>query len=216
MPRSPIAAAPVARDPDIRERILRTAAQCFAKDGYKRTRMTEVARTAGVSRAALYNHFSTKAELLRALNDFVIAAWRIWMQESVAVAPTAREAVERWLREGLADGWRVQAIRVLTAEDAQGDLITDRGATGRALAETHRMLALVLRRGTDSGELRPDLDVDGTAHVLQAMLLGFQRTRASDRPIVALETRRDVDALIALVLAGLLSRPGALGTRASA
>lgn len=207
MPRHAIAAGQGTGDPDVRERILRTAAQCFAKDGYERTRMTGVARMAGVSRASLYKHFSTKAELLRAINDFVIASWRIWMQDSVAATPTAREAVERWLREGLADSWRLQAVRVLTAEDAEGDLLMDHGATRRALAETHRMLALVLRRGVGTGELRSDLDVDGSAHALQAMLLGLQRNRAAERPIVAIERRRDVDALVDLVLGGLLAAP---------
>jgi AcrR family transcriptional regulator len=197
-----------AAEPDLRERILRTAARCFAKDGYERTRMTSVARIAGVSRAALYKHFSTKAELLRALNDFVIAAWRIWMQESVALAPTAREAIELWLRVGLTESWRIEAVRALTAEDAQGELLMDGGATRRALGETHRMLALVLRRGIETGELRPELDVDATAHVLQALLLGLQRNRATDRPIAPLERRRELDALIDLVLGGLLARPG--------
>jgi hypothetical protein len=123
----------------------------------------------------------------------------------VAATPTAREAIERWLREGLADSWRVQAVRVLTAEDAEGELLMDRGATRRALAETHRMLALVLRRGVESGELRSHLDADATAHALQATLLGLQRSRAAERPIVAIERRREVDALIDLVLGGLLA-----------
>lgn len=208
MPQRAIAAGRGAGDPDVRERILRTAAECFAKDGYERTRMTSVARIAGVSRAGLYKHFRAKAELLRALNDFVIASWRIWMQDSVAATPTAREAVERWLREGLADGWRVQAVRVLTAEDAEGDLLMDHGATRRALAETHRMLALVLRRGVETGELRAGLDADATAHALQAILLGLQRNLAAERPIVAIERRRDVEALVELVLGGLLAGPG--------
>lgn len=209
MAQGAIAVGRAGRGSHVRERILRTAAQCFAKDGYQRTRMTSVARLAGVSRAALYKHFSTKAELLRGLNEFVIAAWRTWMQESVAIAPSARDAVERWLREGLADRWRVQAVRVLTAEDAQGDLLMDGGTTRRALGETRRMLALVLRRGIETGELRPDLDVGATAHALQALLLGLQRNRASDRPILALERRREVDALIDLVLGGLLADTGA-------
>lgn len=207
MPERAITADRAAGDPAVRERILRTAAQCFAKHGYERTRMTSVASGAGVSRAALYKHFRAKAELLRALNDFIIAAWRTWMQDSVAASPTAREAVERWLREGLTDGWRIQAVRVLTAEDAQGELLMDHGATRRALGETHRMLALVLRRGVDAGELRTGLDVDATAHALQAMLLGLQRNRAATRPIVAIERRREVDALVDVVLGGLCAGP---------
>jgi len=209
MARRAIAVDEVERSTDVRERILRTAAECFAKDGYERTRMTSLARLAGVSRATLYKHFSTKAELLRALNDLVIGAWRVWMQESVAVAPTTREAVARWIREGLGEAWRIEAVRVLTARDAEGELIMDRGTTRRALGETHRVLARVLRRGIETGELRSGIDVDATAHALQAMLLGLQRSLASDRPVAALHSRRDVEALIDLVLGGLVAEAGA-------
>lgn len=186
-----------------RERILRAAAQCFAKDGYERTRMVNVAQVASVSRAALYKYFPGKAELMLALNEFVISEWRIWTQESVALAPSACEAIERWLRDGLADSWRVTVVQVVTAEDAQGELLTDHGATRDALRETRRVLSTVLKRGVAAGELRKDLDVDATAHSLQALLLGLLRNHAAERPIVALERRRDLDALVELVLAGL-------------
>ena len=190
---------------DLRARVLRAAAQTFAKDGYERTRMTNVANVAGVSRASLYKHFSTKADLLRALNESVISEWRVWLQASVAVAPTVREAIDRWLREGLTENARIDAIRVLTAEDAQGDLLLDHGATQRALDETRQVLSLVLRRGIETGEVRPEIDVEATASALQSLLLGLQRNRATERPIASLAGGRDVEALIELVLGGLLA-----------
>ena len=186
-----------------RERILRAAAECFAKEGYERARMVHVAEAAGISRAALYQHFPGKAELLLALNDFVISEWRDWMQESVARSHTACEAIARWLRDGLTDSWRVTVVRVVTAEDAQGELLTDHGATRNALRETRKVLGKLLERGIETGELRADLDVQATAHGLQAVLLGLLRNAASERPIVALERRRELDALVELVLAGL-------------
>jgi AcrR family transcriptional regulator len=191
------------RDHTPRERILRAAAECFAKTGYERTRMVAVAREANVSRAALYKHFPGKAELLLAFNDLVSSEWRIWTQESVAVSESASQAVERWLREGLADEWRVTLVRAVTTEDAQGELLADRGVTQAALRETRRVLALVLQRGVDSGELRADLDVEATAHALQAILMGLLRNHTSDRPIISLERRREIDALVELVLQGL-------------
>ena len=186
-----------------RERILRAAAECFSKNGFERTRMVNVALAAGLSRAALYTHFPGKGELVRALNDYVISEWRDWMQESVAVARTTSEAVELWLRGGLADSWRVTVAQVVSSEGVQGELLTDRGATRDALTATRRLLSGVLKRGVESGELRADLDVTSTAHALQAVLMGLLRNHASERPIVAIERRRDLDALVDLVLQGL-------------
>jgi len=191
-----------------RDRILRAAAECFAKTGYQKTRMVTVAREANVSRAALYQHFPGKAELLLAFNDFVSAEWRIWTQESIALAESASEAIERWLREGLADDWRVTLVRAVTSEQTDGALLTDRGATESALRETRRLLALVLRRGTRTGELRADLDVNATAHALQALLLGLLRNHTADRPVISLERKREIDALVALVLQGMQASSG--------
>ena len=50
-----------------REGILESAVRCFARHGYRRTAMDQVAREAGISRAAVYLHFPNKEALFRAL-----------------------------------------------------------------------------------------------------------------------------------------------------
>ncbi len=47
-----------------RERLLRAAADAFARHGYDGTRVADIAAAAGVSNGALYAHFGSKAELL--------------------------------------------------------------------------------------------------------------------------------------------------------
>jgi AcrR family transcriptional regulator/ferredoxin len=49
---------------DTRERLLRGAAEVFARRGYDGTRVADIAAAAGVSNGALYAHFGSKAELL--------------------------------------------------------------------------------------------------------------------------------------------------------
>jgi AcrR family transcriptional regulator len=49
---------------ETRERLLRAAADVFARRGYDGTRVADIAATAGVSNGALYAHFGSKAELL--------------------------------------------------------------------------------------------------------------------------------------------------------
>lgn len=187
-----------------REAILRAAAAVFAKRGYARARMVAIAQEAGISRAGLYKHFPGKAELLVALNEFVIDEWRAWLEDVVGGAPSSREAIERWLREGLADSWRVNAAQIVTSEEAGVELAASHRATREALQATHRTLARVLRRGIEAGELRRDIDVPATAHGLQAILLGLLRNQLADRPIVALTRTAEVDAVVELALMGLL------------
>ncbi|MBV2361391.1 TetR/AcrR family transcriptional regulator [Thalassococcus sp. CAU 1522] len=50
--------------------ILKAAFEAFAAYGYRRTAMADIARAAGVSRPALYMHFTGKDDIFRALAQF--------------------------------------------------------------------------------------------------------------------------------------------------
>jgi AcrR family transcriptional regulator len=52
---------------ETRARILLAARRCFADNGYTRTTNQQIARAAGVTAAALYNHFHSKAALFVAV-----------------------------------------------------------------------------------------------------------------------------------------------------
>src|SRR3984885_7289904 len=52
---------------DKRDRILRAAVKVFAKNGFYATRVSEVAKAAGVADGTIYLYFKSKDELLRSL-----------------------------------------------------------------------------------------------------------------------------------------------------
>ena len=52
---------------DTRDRILDTALDLFIEQGYEKTSLREIAERVGVTKAALYYHFSSKEEILRTL-----------------------------------------------------------------------------------------------------------------------------------------------------
>ena len=53
---------------DLRERILDTALELFNEQGYDATSLRELAERLGVTKAALYYHFKSKADILLALH----------------------------------------------------------------------------------------------------------------------------------------------------
>src|ERR1700721_2745802 len=57
----------VARVSDKRERILQAAIRVFAKKGFHATRVSEVAKAAGVADGTIYLYFKSKDELLVSL-----------------------------------------------------------------------------------------------------------------------------------------------------
>lgn len=46
------------------EKILATASQLFVQKGYEKTSMQDIARTAGISKGAIYHHFQSKDEII--------------------------------------------------------------------------------------------------------------------------------------------------------
>jgi len=57
-----------------RAAVLAGARACVQRDGTRKTTMVDVAATAGVAKATLYNHFRTKGEVRAALVDSEVAA----------------------------------------------------------------------------------------------------------------------------------------------
>jgi AcrR family transcriptional regulator len=55
--------------PDLRSKLLSTATQIIAEKGAEGITLRELARRSGVSRTALYRHFSDKSELLAAVAE---------------------------------------------------------------------------------------------------------------------------------------------------
>ncbi|MDF1633281.1 TetR/AcrR family transcriptional regulator [Mycoplana sp. MJR14] len=62
-----------AEDPR-RDIILQAAFRVFVTYGFRRTSMSDIAEAAGVSRPALYQHFSSKADIFRAYVTLIMAS----------------------------------------------------------------------------------------------------------------------------------------------
>jgi len=100
--------------------ILEAALGVFAERGFAAAKLTEIARRAGVSKAALYLYFETKEDLFRAVARTLVAPNLAAMAE----APEATEAPFAELAttllagaaELLADGRPLSIIRMVLAE----------------------------------------------------------------------------------------------------
>ena len=84
-----------------RSRILEAAKQLFADEGYGATSMQDIARRAGTSKANVFHHFGSKAELYKA----VLAAVVEIQQRQLAQLQTdsSEDALTRYIRIELDD-----------------------------------------------------------------------------------------------------------------
>jgi TetR/AcrR family acrAB operon transcriptional repressor len=85
-----------------RRNILDAALELFHRKGYSRTTLGDIARSAGVTRGAIYWHFKDKVELFLALKDDVETSTKTriedLLQEEVASLEDVRASHLRFLR----------------------------------------------------------------------------------------------------------------------
>lgn len=74
-------------EPDLRQQILDTAAEVFAREGYRNTDLQDVADALGIGKASVYRRFASKQELFLAAVDHGMVELRTAVE--AAVAPVA-------------------------------------------------------------------------------------------------------------------------------
>lgn len=79
--------------PDVRQRILDTAARLFYQQGYGATGINQLIAEAGVAKASLYQHFRTKDEVLKAYLQQTSQEWFALVEAAAATGTTPQERV---------------------------------------------------------------------------------------------------------------------------
>ena len=164
---------------ETRERILDAAIQVFHEHGVSRPSLSEIAKRAGVTRGAIYGHFTNKADLFNTLCD------RIRLPAEALCDDISRrnrdnplgELRERWLAlfrevDENQDWQRIMEIVFHRCElvTESGD-IRERMMQGRTNGD--RQIRILLDRAIAMGQLPETLDTAIAAPMLHASLVGI-------------------------------------------
>jgi AcrR family transcriptional regulator len=151
-----------------RQRLVELATQLFASEGYEATSIEALLDAAGISRGALYHHFSTKEQLFEAVLDSVEAqvATRLGAAAQGIADPieATRAAWHAWL--GMAGDPVVRRIVLLDAPGAIGWEKWREIDARHGFGNLKKRLAILAAQG----KLREDL-VEIYAHMLLAALM---------------------------------------------
>jgi AcrR family transcriptional regulator len=126
-----------------RESILALTSRAFAERGYDGVRTAELAKSAGVSEALIYQHFRTKAELYRAAVDRSADILEDRLQKAAGGSGSVEQRIERSVETFLefvsdrSNAWRVLALHVSDPELAE----YQRGLRARATGALAGLLA---------------------------------------------------------------------------
>jgi len=147
------------RDPDKPQQILDAAVRVFARSGYYNSRVSDIAREAGIASGTIYLYFKTKDEILvrlfrECMAGFVARLRREIAQESDAVAKV-RRLVTRHFAELEANPDLAEVVQV---ELRQGHKFF-RGASAYEVSAYFELIASVLADGVAAGQFRGDLPV---------------------------------------------------------
>ena len=104
-----------------RAAILAAAADCVARQGVRRTAMTDVAAAGRLAKATLYNHFRTKDDLLVALVEEQVATLEAECSALADLPAAAGHAASRLGGSPLLARIRADEPAILTALVAPGD-----------------------------------------------------------------------------------------------
>ncbi len=184
-----------------REEILAAAKVCFAREGFHATSMRDIYRECGLSPGAVYNHFASKEEIVRALGE-----------ERLREAQARREALE--LVEDPIEALRLLAAGTREELGREEDLLLELQLAAEALRDesiaevsrktfdaTLETVVGLIGRAQGTGHVDPSVDADALGRVLIGLFQGLILQTAIGAPP---ERERHIGALRAL-LAGVLS-----------
>ena len=153
-----------------RQRLLEIAVRRFAADGFRRTSVSDIARDADLTPAAVYAYFSGKDALFQAAVD----------ADASALIESSRVAVDGLpMREGVGTMVAVLAERVadhpLAARVLSGhepDVI-DRLLDLPSLQQLTDEVAVGIALAQEAGEIRADVDARTIAEGLESIVLSL-------------------------------------------
>src|SRR5216683_6261817 len=154
------------RDSAKPQQIIDAAIRVFARTGYYNSRVSDIAREAGIASGTIYLYFPTKDEILVTLFREKMAQWVALVRREIA----AERGAEAKIRKLVALHFAVlegdpDLAEVVQVELRQGQKFF-RGASAHEVAAYFALIGSVLEEGVGQGHFKADLPVKVATKVL--------------------------------------------------
>ena len=147
------------RDPDKPQQIIEAAVRVFARKGYYNSRVSDIAREAGIAAGTIYLYFKTKDDILVTLFRDKMADFVGALRKAIAGEPDAGSKVRRLvsLHFSMLEE-NPDLAEVVQVELRQGQKFF-RGASSQEIGAYFALIGSVLEEGVAEGRFRSDLPV---------------------------------------------------------
>ncbi len=180
-----------------RKAILGAALGMFFENGYRNTKMEDIAKAAGISKGLIYHYFSSKAELLFAYEDNL----RECLDE-IALLPSTKETIrefgQRFLRTRIDEDGYIPPLQVYVIVFAKGEM-DDPAYFGRSPLYRNigrEYFGPLFQKGMDAGEFKKG-DAELFGDIYWHYLLGNLMDTMQD-PNRQYAAEPDLDAVLSL------------------
>jgi TetR/AcrR family fatty acid metabolism transcriptional regulator len=154
---------------DKRERILSAAVKVFAESGFYATRVSDVAKAAGVADGTIYLYFTSKEHLLVSLFEDRVERLIAFVSAELPKLPQARDRLRRIIE--------LQLAEVMTVILRQSTKLLKEYAAPKFMAYLE-VIAHVVLEGQRRGEFRSDVSPHLIARAIFGALDGLALTWA--------------------------------------
>jgi len=154
------------RDPDKPQQIIDAAIRVFARTGYYNSRVSDIAREAGIASGTIYLYFKTKEEILVTLFREKMAEFVAYLRRQIADEPDPVTRIRRLVRLHFTVLEENPALaEVVQVELRQGHKFF-RGASAHEVSAYFELIGSVLEEGVAAGRFHADLPVKVATKVL--------------------------------------------------
>jgi AcrR family transcriptional regulator len=170
---------PARRHGSLDQVLVNAAMDLFASYGYRGTSLARIAKAAGVTKGALYWHFTDKEDFFLAVADRVLGEWRGTFAK-IPIATTAADYRTEFLQMfeksaelNAKNPWVSRLLLIITLESHKiGPRVLR--AMRRANSGQFEYLRRLLERGKKLGALEESLEVEWAATQIWTTTLGLQ------------------------------------------
>jgi TetR/AcrR family transcriptional regulator, fatty acid metabolism regulator protein len=147
------------RDPDKPQQIIEAAIRVFARNGYYNSRVSDIAREAGIASGTIYLYFRTKDEILVTLFREKMAEWVAHVRREIATEsdPIARVRRLVSLHFTVLES-NPDLAEVVQVELRQGHKFF-RGASAHEVSAYFGLISSLLEEGVAAGAIRDDVPI---------------------------------------------------------
>jgi len=154
------------KDPDKPQQIVDAAIRVFARNGYYNSRVSDIAREAGIASGTIYLYFRTKEEILVTLFREQMAAFVAHLRREIAGETDPVAKIRRLVELHFTVLEQSPALaEVVQVELRQGHKFF-RGASAHEVSAYFELIGSVLEEGVATGRFRADLPIKTATKVL--------------------------------------------------